>query len=71
MNAQEFQYMLSDALFNEGENRTELTDMDVRTFSDSGLMTRDKGLVVKLADGSEFQVTVVQSVFGDDDEDED
>ena len=30
-------------------------------FCHSGLLTRDTGLVVKLRDGSEYQVTVVQS----------
>lgn len=33
----------------------------VRTFADVGLLTRDDGIVVRLSDGSEFQVTVVQS----------
>ena len=33
----------------------------VTTFSDAGLLTRDRGLVVTLADGSEFQVTIVRS----------
>jgi hypothetical protein len=34
---------------------------DVRTFEFAGLMTRDKGLVVKLKDGTEFQLTIVKS----------
>ena len=34
---------------------------DVQTFEFAGLMTRDKGLVVKLKDGSEFQITIAQS----------
>lgn len=36
-----------------GVNRT-------RTFADAGLLTMDKGLVVRMQDGSEFEVTVVQ-----------
>ena len=34
---------------------------DVRTFDIAGLMTKDRGLVVRLADGSEFQLTIVRS----------
>jgi hypothetical protein len=43
------------------------SDMDldwlrrVGTFEDAGLMTRNKVLVLTLDDGSEFQLTVVQS----------
>lgn len=32
-----------------------------RTFEEAMLMTSSKGLVVKMANGSEFQVTVVRS----------
>lgn len=31
------------------------------TFGDRGLLTLDAGLVVRMSDGSEFQVTVVRS----------
>jgi len=37
---------------------------EVRTidsFEESGLMTRNEGLVVRMMDGSEFQLTVVRS----------
>lgn len=30
-------------------------------FQDVGMMTRNEGLVVRMSDGSEFQVTVVKS----------
>lgn len=33
----------------------------VNTFYDNGLLTRNKGLVVRLNDGSEFQITIVKS----------
>jgi len=40
----------------------ELADIEnVNTFADAGLMTNNAGVVLKLADGSEFQVAVVQS----------
>lgn len=31
------------------------------TFEEAGLMTNNKGLVIRYDDGTEFQVTVVQS----------
>ena len=34
---------------------------EVRTFADSGLLTRDRGIVLRLAQGQEFQVTIVLS----------
>jgi hypothetical protein len=35
--------------------------MQVQTFDNAGIMTYNKGLVITLPDGSEFQVTIVQS----------
>ena len=40
---------------------TALEGCDVRSFADAGVMTYDKGLVLRLPDGSEFQVTIIQS----------
>ena len=34
---------------------------DVRTYRESGVMTNNKGLVVRLEDGSEFQIQIVKS----------
>jgi hypothetical protein len=31
------------------------------TFEDRGLMTRDQGVVFRMKDGSEFQITIVRS----------
>lgn len=31
------------------------------TFEDAGIMTTDRGLVLTMADGTEFQVTIVRS----------
>jgi len=40
----------------------ELADIEnISTFADAGPMTNNAGVVLKLADGSEFQVAVVQS----------
>jgi len=52
-----------------------LAECAVTSFADGGYLTRDAGLVVRLADGSEFQITIVQSRYAtttdDDDEDSD
>ena len=34
---------------------------EVRTFEDAGILTRNRGLVVTMTDGIEFQITIVQS----------
>jgi hypothetical protein len=34
---------------------------DVATYERAGLMTSNKGLVVRLANGQEFQITIVES----------
>jgi len=39
----------------------ELEGVVVSTFRSAALMTRDDGVVVTLRDGSEFQLTIVQS----------
>lgn len=33
----------------------------VSTFHDAGILTRDRGLVLELKDGTEFQITIVKS----------
>jgi len=35
--------------------------LSTSTFDDAGVMTYNKGLVVRMEDGSEFQLTVVRS----------
>lgn len=36
-------------------------NLRVRTFAEAGVLTYDKGLVIELPDGTEFQLTIVQS----------
>ncbi len=36
-------------------------NMRVSTFEEAGVMTYDKGLVIRLPDGTEYQLTIVQS----------
>lgn len=37
----------------------------VRSFADLDVMTDNKGLVIKLANGSEFQLTIVKTRYND------
>jgi hypothetical protein len=39
----------------------DLEDARVYTFEQAGVLTMNKGLVLSLADGSEFQLTIVRS----------
>lgn len=36
----------------------------IRTYEERGVMTYNKGLVVRLTNGDEFQITIVQSMRG-------
>ncbi len=36
-------------------------EAEVRTFQQAGIMTYNKGLVISLPNGTEFQLTIVQS----------
>jgi hypothetical protein len=40
---------------------------EVRSFEEAGVLTYNRGVVVRLADGSEFQLTIVRSRQADDD----
>lgn len=51
--------IIEEALWNEDNDTQNVTA--ISTFEDAGLMTYDKGLVITMADGSEFQVTITQT----------
>ncbi len=51
------QSVLRDAL--AAEPRYYLTN--VRTFEEAGVPSEDSGLVIKMSDGSEYQLTIVRS----------
>jgi len=55
MNEQIFEGFLRELLGEQDEIRS------IMTFEEAGLLTNDKGLVVRTSDGSEFQITIVQS----------
>ena len=63
MNEADMQGILMDAVSDYFmENTPSGTELlNVRTFEDAGIMTYNKGVVVLLDDGSEFQITVVRS----------
>ena len=48
-------------LITDGFDSSEICweNMTVRTFSDAGVMTYNKGLVISTPDGREFQLTIV------------
>jgi hypothetical protein len=55
MDEKQMQDFLEDVLLDSDE-------VDgIGTFRDEGVMTRNKGLVVKMSDGTEFQLTIVKS----------
>lgn len=52
--------MIMNALFNLG---WEVGIEQVNTNEECGLLTHNKGVVLNLQDGSEFQITIVQSKY--------
>lgn len=52
---------LVNALGCDEETCEAFRNCEVQTFADAMLMTRDHGLILTLADGSEFQLTIVRS----------
>lgn len=45
----------------DDENDTDYVVNSTSTFEKAGVLTMNNGLIVRLSDGSEFQVTIVQS----------
>ena len=60
--------LLEEVSFMEDEDREDaglgedLADVEcVRTFEEEGVLTSDAGLVITMADGSQYQLTLVRS----------
>ncbi|MCG3180941.1 MAG: hypothetical protein BIFFINMI_03306 [Phycisphaerae bacterium] len=81
MNETEFQNALKTLLeevgFMDDEDRADAglpdelaTTGRIDTFEEAGVLTKNAGMVVRMKDGSEFQVTIVQSQEADDAGDE-
>ena len=75
MNAEELAELIEDlvrAVVEDEEGAAEeLHGARLASFTRAGLLTRDAGVVITLANGSEFQISVIQSRGGHDEEDED
>jgi hypothetical protein len=56
-----FQDLLQAILRDDLEVEPRYYITSVRTFEEAGVPTEDRGLVVKMSDGSEYRVTIVKS----------
>jgi hypothetical protein len=65
-----FEDIASDEELQASLDHPGLANAQVKTFEDAGLLTRDRGIVLSLEDGSEFQITIVRSAGADDEDDE-
>lgn len=75
MNAEDLAEVIEDLLRtvveDEEGDAEDLHGATLASFARAGLLTGDAGIVITLADGAEFQVSVVQSrIGGHEDEDE-
>jgi len=59
MDEEEFETFLADAISDYAEEN-DAPRTRVRTFGDAGLLTNNRGLVVRVGD-AEFQITIVRS----------
>ena len=60
MNEEKFRSILDEALFIYMDENKD-TIKRVQTFEEVGILTTNTGLIIKTEDGSEFQLTIVQS----------
>ncbi len=60
MNEQQMTEALVAMVFGD-EPETDVAFAEVQSFAEAGVLTNNEGFVVRMEDGSEFQVTVVQS----------
>ena len=72
MNERRFERWLIDAIEEHGDHRDDERHRvaDVENFVQAGVLTMNRGLVVRFVDGSELQLTIVQSRLGRDDAEE-
>ena len=60
MNELDMEAGILETLMGEADELPDKVDY-VRTFEDAGVMTSNRGLVISMCDGTQFQVTIVQS----------
>lgn len=73
MNEKQMEAWLSEAIYGVGDEENEVRR--VSTYEEDGVLTMNKGLVVKFKNGDEFQICIVQSkgdeeIFEDEEIDE-
>ena len=61
LTAEQVATLLGYASESEDSELAEYTACNPRSFAEEGVLTNNAGFVIRLQDGSEFQVTVVQS----------
>ena len=67
MTPRRFEAWLQNAIERVADDEDEDGSLDIETIEDfvqAGLLTSNRGVVVALEDGSEFQITIVQSQRG-------
>lgn len=57
----EMREIVTNALYDIEENECIPIIKKVTSFIECGMMTNDEGVVVEMEDGTEFQITIVQS----------
>lgn len=55
MNERNMEEFMQDLFIEQDDIRS------ILTFEEAGMLTNDKGLVIRTCDGSEFQITIIQS----------
>lgn len=65
MNEKQMEAWLSEAIYGVEDEENEVRR--VSTYEEDGVLTRNRGLVIKFKNGDEFQICIVQSA-GDEEE---
>jgi hypothetical protein len=61
MNTRKIEDLLMEGINMMEEEYEETSVSGLRTFDEAGILTLDAGIVINMDDGSEFQITIVQS----------
>ena len=63
MTETEIEEIISESLWDADEDHG-IGIADISTYRDVGMLSNNAGLVIKVDDGSEYQITIVQSKDG-------
>jgi hypothetical protein len=61
MTETKFRQLLTELLYEASDEGADAGIHSLSSFEDHGLMTSNEGLVIRMQDGSEFQLTIVAS----------